>query len=44
MEDVVFLARFTSSGINPTLNMEVGLFEKCLESALNQYELENKKG
>lgn len=42
MDDVVWFARYTSSGLPGTLSMEVDLFEIALESALKLYKLENK--
>jgi len=40
MEDVVWLARFTSSGLNQILNMDIELYHNCLQAALKVFEQE----
>jgi len=42
MDNVVWLSRYTSSGLPGTLNLDVELFDIAFESALKLYKLENK--
>lgn len=42
MEDVVWLARYTSSGLSEVLDMDLWMFEKCFSAAAVVYEIELK--
>ena len=42
MDDIVWFARYTSSGLPGTMNLDADLFDIAFESAIRLYELENK--
>jgi len=42
MDDIVWFACYTSSGLPQTLKMDAEIFEIALDSALRKFKLENK--
>jgi len=42
MDDIVWFACYTSSGLPGTLEMDAELFDSAFDSAIRKYKLENK--